>query len=295
MHIDLPELIGFVNDKGGVGKSFLTINQSFNSAKLGLKTLILDGDIQGNTSSLFLPDRHAVPGMETIFSENPTVSFVPAQIDGEIVENLFISASNNRFPGALNSISGTPGSDYLLREALIRLSEEFKFDLIAADMPPNPFAIQKNNLITIANQIITPYIADKNSVEGILGIIKSIARTNDRNPIIRTIHNNSLNRKSLNRQATGWIKAIENNVIDLQETSTRLNSFIFVNDPLVVRSSTSATDWLSNGYPVDMGAPASTTNEDLWKLTEVILRGNPGLWALAETNFLAEITSRGFK
>lgn len=47
------KIIGFCNNKGGVGKTTIATNVSLRLANLGFKTLYIDGDSQGNGTSYF--------------------------------------------------------------------------------------------------------------------------------------------------------------------------------------------------------------------------------------------------
>jgi len=53
----LPRTIGLVNNKGGVGKTTVTINVAYRLASLGMKVLIIDNDPQANTTSYFTKGR----------------------------------------------------------------------------------------------------------------------------------------------------------------------------------------------------------------------------------------------
>ncbi len=74
----MSKIISYTNQKGGVGKSTLCIQSAFDRAEKGFKTLVIDLDPQGNTSSrlsgngelsgtkssqLFLPDLDVIEPM----------------------------------------------------------------------------------------------------------------------------------------------------------------------------------------------------------------------------------------
>lgn len=263
-------LISVINDKGGVGKTTFVIELGYKLAAAGYKVLILDLDLQSNCTSFYCPDKNAVKGVETIFSEEPTLSYVQAQVLGEAVDNLFISPSNDNLPGALHAASVKPGADSCLLEA-IKYSQA-GFHYILADCPPNPESLQKHNAARASDVIITPYITDINSVNGISGIIKSIARINEKEPVIRAPQNQYQKaRKSLNRQTVDWAAALNSNTEELQATSTRLKKFTFVLDDIKIPTAAIAADAHSNGYPLDIAAPKCSTNIALHEYTNMII------------------------
>lgn len=53
INYDDRKIIGFCNNKGGVGKTTIATNVSLRLANLGFKTLYIDGDSQGNGTSYF--------------------------------------------------------------------------------------------------------------------------------------------------------------------------------------------------------------------------------------------------
>nr|MBP6250817.1 AAA family ATPase [Leptothrix sp. (in: b-proteobacteria)] len=119
------------NQKGGVGKSTITCNLAAVSASRGLRTLVLDLDVQGNSTRYLLGDQ--ADGVEDgtvadFFQQTLGFSFQPKQV-GEFIyetpiEHLHLMPSSP----TLDELHGKLESRYKiykLRDALESLSDRY--------------------------------------------------------------------------------------------------------------------------------------------------------------------------
>ncbi len=60
----MSTIICFANNKGGVGKSTLTMNLGGALSEIGKRTLLVDLDPQANLTSVFV-DKWSIPGSDS--------------------------------------------------------------------------------------------------------------------------------------------------------------------------------------------------------------------------------------
>ena len=266
----VPFVLGVSSDKGGVGKTLTTENLAY-LFSLECKVLVIDLDLQANlTTTYYDADPEEVSGSETIFAEEPYLSFVPAIINGEPSETLFVSVVNSRFGAALNSVNGRAGVESLLKEAIQHTKHDFA--VILVDTPPAPRSIQKNNTLAASNMVLVLVTDDSNSYKGALGLVQATSKINENDPKILMVQNMYQKaRKSLNSQAVEWSQAAVDAIEEYKtEKGSRIKPFEFVSLEMKIPMAAIASDAHSNGYPVDIAAPKSSTNIGLKELLKTI-------------------------
>lgn len=167
------------NQKGGVGKSTITCNLAAISAAEGKKTLVLDLDIQGNTTQYLLGDKVSDPDqtIANFFKNSLSLGLFGGSesgLENIIVEspfpNLFIIPSHPDLE-PLQSKLESRYKIFKLREALDRLDE---FDAIYIDTPPILNFYSQSALIA-ANKCLIPFDCDAFSREALVTLIQTLA------------------------------------------------------------------------------------------------------------------------
>src|SRR6266568_3097035 len=131
--------ISILNFKGGVGKTTTAINLSHALARQGAQVLLVDCDMQGNSSSLL--ER----------AEEPTLTHVlRGQVDfnraiKQARPNLFVVPADTNLNKASNYIiSEGRTAYYLLRKAIDKLTE---YDFVFYDHSSNYNAVTESALL----------------------------------------------------------------------------------------------------------------------------------------------------
>ena len=165
--------IGFINYKGGVGKTTCCLNISKGLADAGKKILIIDLDGQANATSHFIED--VVEGVPELLKS--------PQRAGELLiktkyKNIDLLPSNFRMEESLQLIKAddtVPG--HLLIKKIIK-NINTNYDFILLDCPPALNQLNSNVVID-SNQLIIPVVGDRMSLEGLSKTISYINSINE--------------------------------------------------------------------------------------------------------------------
>jgi len=162
-------VIAVTNQKGGVGKTTTAINLSACLAAEGKKVLAVDADQQGNTTSGLGLDKN---GMEhTIYDV-----FLGEKAIGDVkqptcVEGLEVVPANINLTGAEIELIGNDRREYILREALEEIKENYDFIII--DCPPSLNMITVNALVA-ADTVLVPIQCEYFALEGLEQLLHTV-------------------------------------------------------------------------------------------------------------------------
>jgi chromosome partitioning protein len=179
----MTNIIAIANQKGGVGKSTISLNIGGTLAEQGEKTLLIDMDQQGNLSSVFV---------ENIFSLKFTIADL--LLNGEIspnsviqstqISNLFILPSNLSLGDLDVQLAGDYDAQYLLSEIIDTPSLK-DFEYILIDCPPN-LGMATRMALVAAQAVIIPIEAQEWAIKGSKQILAFIDKVRKRaNPDLK--------------------------------------------------------------------------------------------------------------
>lgn len=165
----MSRIIAIANQKGGVGKTTTSINLSACLAEKGMRVLTVDIDPQGNTSSGLGIDKNNIKNSiyQMIIGD---CSLDECRLK-DIYENLDILPSNVNLAGAEIELIGVEQREYILKEALDKVRDEYDFIII--DCPPSLSTLTVNAM-TAAHTVLVPIQCEFYALEGLTQLIHTI-------------------------------------------------------------------------------------------------------------------------
>ena len=189
---EMGKVIAVANQKGGVGTTTTSVNLTAALARLGKKTLLVDFDPQGNSTS----------GMGISKRSNPTAYDVVmgrASAEDAVIRLPYgwVLPSNTDLSGAEVELANVERREYRLREALDAVRDDF--DYIFIDCPPS-LGILTLNAFTAADSLLVPLQCEYYAMEGVADLTTSVKIANRRlnknlyiEGILLTMYDNRLN------------------------------------------------------------------------------------------------------
>ncbi len=162
-------IIGIANQKGGVGKTTTAINLASSLAIAEKKTLLIDIDPQGNSTSGVGIDKNIVD-ISTYDVLLGDASIEECLRDTEI-GYLQILPSNINLVGAEIELVGITNREYLLKNSLFPIRDDYEFIII--DCPPS-LGLLTINTLTAADSLIIPIQCEYYALEGLGQLLNTI-------------------------------------------------------------------------------------------------------------------------
>jgi chromosome partitioning protein len=165
----MARVIAVANQKGGVGKTTTSVNLGACLAALGKRTLLIDIDPQGNSTSgvgINKADVNSCIYDVLINESNTTESILPTQVDG-----LDAIPATIQLAGAEIELVPTISREVRLRKALIPLKNSY--DYIIIDCPPS-LGLLTVNALTAADSVLIPIQCEYYALEGLSQLLNTI-------------------------------------------------------------------------------------------------------------------------
>ena len=165
----MTHIIAITNQKGGVGKTTTAVNLGASLALAEKKTLLIDVDPQGNSTTGLGIERTSVQQSlyHTLIGE---VSLTDILLTSEL-PYLFVAPSTKDLTGAEIELVNTERREWRLKDALN--SVEVQFEYILLDCPPS-LGLLTLNALTAARSVLVPLQCEYYALEGLTSLLETI-------------------------------------------------------------------------------------------------------------------------
>jgi chromosome partitioning protein len=180
-------IFAVANQKGGVGKTDLTVNLSCQLASLGMKVLLIDLDPQANaTDYLVAPGTPAGRSTADLLLDD-SLTLEDVVMEG-CRENLDIVPSHQDLSSCQIRLANDINMQFKLKKKLKAVTEgSHPYDFVLIDTPPSLGLLMVNTL-TAANGVIIPVQTHYFAMDGVVHLQETIQRVReDINPGLKVL------------------------------------------------------------------------------------------------------------
>ena len=166
----MGRVIAIANQKGGVGKTTSAVNLAASLAVAEQRTLLIDGDPQGNaTSGIGIPREHiGLTVYDALIGES---TLGDATHRGVQFKHLDVVPATPDLAGAEVELVTHPRRDRAMKEAIDQVRDEYDFILI--DCPPS-LGLITLNMLAAADALLIPLQCEYYALEGISQLLSTV-------------------------------------------------------------------------------------------------------------------------
>ncbi len=166
----MGRVIAIANQKGGVGKTTSAVNLAASLAVAEQRTLLIDGDPQGNATSGIGISRETI-GLTVYDALIGESTMAEATIRGVQFKHLDVVPATPDLAGAEVELVTHPRRDRAMKEAVDRVRGEYDFILI--DCPPS-LGLITLNMLAAADALLIPLQCEYYALEGLSQLLSTV-------------------------------------------------------------------------------------------------------------------------
>lgn len=250
-------VIAVINQKGGVGKTTMSVNLAYGLAVSGKKVLLVDLDPQSHSTVIFGTPRSEFTVNDILLNSNSKIedAIYPAMITNEVVKNLYLLPSNIKLAVAAEQISSRVHREKVLDKALQKVAS--KFDIAIIDCPPTLGVLAVNGIYA-AKEFLIPITYSRYALDGVADLFSIISEVKESSSFKYYVVRNGYDPRT--SQTNKFIET------ELQPVKANIAE-------TVIRKSETINQSAINGVPVFLFDPKGNGAEDFRLLTKEVANG----------------------
>jgi chromosome partitioning protein len=166
----VAKVVAIANQKGGVGKTTTAVNLAASLAVAEQRTLLIDGDPQGNASSGIGLSRESTT--KTVYDVLIGATSLSEVIHRSLqFKHLDVAPATADLAAAEVELVDQPDRDHTMRNALVPVRDEYDYVLI--DCPPS-LGIITVNMLVAADSLLIPVQCEYYALEGLSQLLNTV-------------------------------------------------------------------------------------------------------------------------